>query len=194
MDILKFYFKKFWVLFLFIIPSLVFFFLCVIRTNRAIILKGDTTLFTSVINIHTENEQKGSFSTIYVYNVEKATLFQDFIAEHSSISESYEMSATSTHISGMESYHAGKIQYNSSIGNALVLAYSEASKEDPSIKLDYRFIGYQITYYGPNSSFRIGDLIKGIYSKPFGSVVMVDEDYIRKFLQVMKDVMRIISS
>ena len=176
MDILKFYIKKFWVLFLFILPSLVFFFLCVIRTNRAIILKGDTTLFTSVINIHTENEQKGSFSTIYVYNVEKATLFQNFIAEHSAISESYKMSATSTHISGMESYHAGKIQYNSSIGNALVLAYSEAEKVDPSIKLDYKFIGYQITYYGINSSFRIGDLIKGIYSKTYGSTVMVDDD------------------
>ena len=189
METLKFYIKKFWVLFPVFIVSLFLFTVGVIRTNRAIILKGDTVEFTSVVNINTGNEQKGSFSTIYVYSVDKSTILQNWIADGIKQAETYEMSASSTHINDFESYDAGKIQYNASIGNALVLAYSEAKKEDPSINLVYKFVGYDVTYYGANSSFRIKDRIIGIYSKEYGSLVRVDED-LDSFNNVLRNMER----
>ena len=189
METLKFYIKKFWVLFPIFILSLFLFTIGIIRTNRGIILKGDTVAFTSVVDINTENEQKGSFSTIYVYSVDKSTILQNWIVEGVKDAESYLMGESTTHINDFESYQAGKIQYNSSIGNALILAYSEASKEDPSIHLEYKFVGYDVTYYGPKSSFKIGDRIIGIYSKEYGSLVKVTAD-IEEFNKVLRGMER----
>ena len=65
----------------------------------------------------------------------------------------------SSHISQSESYKAAKIQYYSSIYNSIVLAYNEAKKENSSINIEYSFVGCDVTFYGSNSDFRIGDRI-----------------------------------
>ena len=176
METLKFYIKRFWFLFPLIIISLFLFIVGVIRTDKAIILKGDTVVFTSVVNINSDNIETGSFSTIYVKNMEKSTLLQNFIASKRSDLETYTMSTSVSHLNDLETYKAGKIQYNSSIGYALVLAYNEASKEDSSIKLEYKFVGYDVTYYGPNSKLRIGDRLIGYYSSILDTTYKVSGD------------------
>ena len=71
METLKFYVKKFFVLFPIIVLSLFFFIVGIVRTDKAIILKGDTVEFTSVVDVNTSYQARGSFSTIYVKNMEK---------------------------------------------------------------------------------------------------------------------------
>ena len=74
---MKYLLKKYWHLIIFAciinIPLLV---LGITRTNYSLTLKGDTTLFNSVVSIETENEEKGSFSSIYVISMNHSTLLQ----------------------------------------------------------------------------------------------------------------------
>lgn len=176
MQTLRYYVKRYWFFFPLYVISLFIFIVGIIRTNKALILKGDTVEFTSVVDVNTENEQHGSFSTIYVFSMEKATVLQNWIANGRVDIESYEISKSTTHLTDIENYQAGKIQYNSSIGNALVLAYSEASKKDSSIHLEYSFVGYDVTWYSANSSFRIGDRILGYYSSILGKEFRASDD------------------
>lgn len=138
-------------------------------------LKGDTDLFTSVVNVNTEYEQKGSFSTIYVMNMEKSTVLQNWIVAGRGDCETWEISSSSSHMNDQEDYTAGKIQYNSSIGNALVLAYTEAAKKDSNIHLSYKFVGFDVTYYYKESLFRVGDRIYGANLQEYGEI-SVDKD------------------
>lgn len=166
LETLKYYLKKYWILFPFILViSLPLLILCVIPTNKEIILKGDTTIFSDVIEVDTDYSQEGSFSTIYVSSMEHSTIFQNWVVSYMSTAEVYEMSSSQTHISTIEGWKAAKIQYRSSLGNSLVLAYAEAAKEDPSISLSYTFSGFEVTYYGKDSAFRIGDRIVKIFAE-----------------------------
>ena len=67
------YFKPLLLFILIICPFAV---ILVYRTDYAITLKGDTQKFESVVEIDTKNEEKGSFSTIFVINMEHSTAFQ----------------------------------------------------------------------------------------------------------------------
>ncbi len=150
-------------------PLLIFVFLItpfitilVFRTNYTIILKGDTIKFESVVEIDTKNEEKGSFSTIYVINMEHSTAFQNALITGIETVESYQISYGSTHINDFESMTASKIQYYSSIDTSMILAYEEAKKEDSNIYIDYKFASYDVTYYDRESNLRIGDKIIGV--------------------------------
>lgn len=157
---MKYLLKKYWHLIIFAciinIPLLV---LGITRTNYSLTLKGDTTLFNSVVSIETENEEKGSFSSIYVISMNHSTLLQNIFADFDPIVDKNELSSSTTHISDLENYNAGKIQFYSSIENALVVAYKKAKEYDSNISLNYSFNGFMITYYTKNSQFRINDRI-----------------------------------
>lgn len=160
---MKFLFKKFWLLIFFnILIGVPIWIFCAYRTNKYLILKGDTTKFESVIDIETDNIEKGSFSTIYVISFDKSTIFQNFITKNNPKIESGELSIAEASISDIDSYKASKIQYYSSIEKSLILAYTEAKKEDPSINIDYSFYSFDVTYIPLESSFKIGDRIIGI--------------------------------
>ena len=153
------YFKPLLIFTFLTVPFLV---LLVCRTDYAITLKGDTELFKSVVEIDTQNEEKGSFSTIFVINMEHSTIFQNIVISDIKTVESYKMSSSTSHISDFDSYTASKIQYYSSIELSLILAYNEAMKDDSSIKMDYSFSGYDVTYYDKESGLKIGDRIIGV--------------------------------
>ena len=153
------YFKPLLLFILIICPFAV---ILVYRTDYAITLKGDTQKFESVVEIDTKNEEKGSFSTIFVINMEHSTAFQNVLINDIETVESYKMASYTTHISAIESYNASKIQYYSSIETSIILAYTEAMKNDNSIKLDYQFYSYDVTYYDKDSNLRIGDRIIGV--------------------------------
>ncbi len=160
---MKFLIKKYWLLLVFaIVINIPIFIVGVTTTNQEIVLKGDTVPFTSVVEVDTDYEEKGSFSTIYVVAMYKSTILQNFFSDLTPTTERYTISEYSSHITNEENYLGSKIDYNSSIQKAIILAYSEAKKSDPTISIEYRLKSYDVTYYAKDSLFRIGDSIIGI--------------------------------
>lgn len=179
---IKYMLRKYWYLIILILLiSLPLTYLGVYRTNRALILKGGANLFSDIVKIDTDYESSGSFNTLYVVTMEKSTKLQNLITLNDPTIESYEMSKDSAAISDYDSYKAGKIQYESSIHNALILAYTEASKENSDVKISYKLSGFDVTYYGENSQFKMGDRIKKItpYINGYKEILAQDEDDFR---------------
>ena len=160
---MKFLIKKYWLLLFFaIVINIPIFIVGVTTTNQEIVLKGDTVPFTSVVEVDTDYEEKGSFSTIYVVAMYKSTILQNFFSDLTPTTERYTISEYSSHITNEENYLGSKIDYNSSIQKAIILAYSEAKKSNPTINIEYKLKSYDVTYYAKDSLFRIGDSIIGI--------------------------------
>ena len=158
--------RKYWYLIIIaLIVSAPLTYLGAYRTDQALILKGGTTDFLDVVSIDTDYEISGKFSTLYVVTMEKSTKLQNLITNNDPTIERYTMNTGSIAISDSDSWKASKIQYESSIYNALIVAYTEANKVDSNIKLDYKFLGFDVTYYGENSRFKIGDRIIKISPK-----------------------------
>lgn len=152
--------RKYWIhLVLLLAINIPIIVICSIRTNYSLILKGDTSPFDSVVEIDTDNKEEGSFSTIFVISMDNSTVFQNILADHLNHIEKNEMNEFTSHMSYQESYEAGKIQYHSSIAKALILAYNEAKKKDPSINIDYKLNSLKVTYYNEGGPFRVGDEI-----------------------------------
>ncbi len=158
------YFIKRYKLFIFIalainIPLIL---ISTIRTNYEIISKGDTVEFTSVVDIENEYSEAGSFSTIYVMDIERSTPLMNLIAKYDNEMEISVIEETESILTDSESYFAGKLMYASSISEAIISAYSLAMSENSNIKLDYSFDGYYITYKNKESEFNIGDNILSV--------------------------------
>ena len=184
----KYFVKKYWVIIIFtLIINIPLICLGTIRTNKEILTKGFTTKFDSVVDVETEYEEKGSFSTTAVYDLEKTTYLQNFLASMMKNVEVLDISTDSnygsSHLTQSESYKAAKIQYYSSIYNSIVLAYNEAKKDNSSINIDYNYVGCDVTFYGSNSDFRIGDRIIKIKLKDSNTfVTREDETEFRKLV------------
>ena len=159
--------KKYWYLFLISIivniPLLVF---STFRTNKYIITKGGITNFSNIIEVEDGYSQTGSFSTIYVNDIEGTTLFMNFVASlNPNTMELNEKTTVQQDMSEKEYFYSGKIQYNSSVYKSIIMAYTYAMEKypDSNINIDYQFEGYMITYYTKTSILKTGDLIKEVY-------------------------------
>lgn len=128
-----------------------------IRTNQSVLLKGDTTDITELVEIDTNYEQKGSFSSIYVISFDHSTVLQNFFVSKSRTSIIEPINSYYTHFSDKENYEMGQVQKNSSIMTALITAYNAV--EDPSIHLPYSFRSLCVDFYFKDSPFRIADEI-----------------------------------
>ena len=137
------------------------------RTNEALILKGGANKFEDIVEIETDYKVSGSFSTLYVISMEHSTKLQNIITKNDPTIERYTMSTGSAQIGDIDSWKASKIDYDSSIQNALIVAYNEASKVNSSVKIKYELKSFDVTYYGEKSRFRIGDKIIKIKSHYF---------------------------
>ena len=159
-------FRKYWYLIILILLiSLPLSYLGLYRTDQALLLKGGATEFDDVVSIDTDYKSSGSFSTLYVMSMEKSTKLQNLITMNDPTIERYTLSPADMNINDFDSAKASKIQYYSSIENALILAYNEAKKENNNIVIDYKLAGFDVTYHGENSNFRIEDRI--IKIKPY---------------------------
>ena len=165
LDLFKYYIKHFKFVFFLIPISICLMVLCLIKTNESAILKGDTTIFSDIVKVDTNYEAKGSFSTIYVYDYKYVSIFQSLIIKNIDKAEIYENNKNTRVYSLKESSVLGKIQYNSSLCNAIIVAYNNAKLVDSNISIDYRFEGFYITGYGLESDFRINDNIIKIKAK-----------------------------
>lgn len=176
--------KKYWLILVFaLIINVPIFIVGVTTTNEEIILKGDTVPFTSVVEVDTDYEEKGSFSTIYVVSMYKSTILQNLFSDLTPTTERYTISTYFSHITNEENYRGSKIDYNASIQKALILAYNEAKKIDSNINIEYKLKSYDVTYYGADSLFRIGDKIIGV-----NGISINDEDAFREEMNKQRHV------
>ena len=157
---IKKFLKKYWIILIFaLIINIPIVILGTIRTNKDIMLPGDTQNIKGFISIDNDYTEKGSFSSIYVVDFEHSTKLQNLLLKNNKTAEISDLNLNYNQLSDMELYQAGQIQKNSSIQKAIILAYQEAKKIDESINIDHIYRGLQITYYSQNSKLRIGDFI-----------------------------------
>lgn len=133
-----------------------------IRTNKTVTLKGDTTIVRDFVEVENAYSAAGSFSTIYVISMDHSTILQNWLLNASSTSEVDDLPEHYLHFTNSELSKMGRIQHESSIMYALMLAYSEAKKIDSAINLDFTFDSVVVSYYSSDSEFRIGDKIIGV--------------------------------
>ena len=179
---MKYILKKYWIHITFIliiyIPILV---LTLTRTNYYLILKGDTAKFESIVEVDTNYEVKGSFSTISVISFNKSTIFQNMIVDKIPTVEKGKVSKYETHLSDLDMIESGRIDYYSSIEIAIIKAYTEAKKIKSDINIEYEPDSFMVDYYVKNSRFKIGDKIIGC-----NDYDLSDMDSLRNCLQSLK--------
>lgn len=164
-EVIKYFISHFKRYLVFIPISIFLLVISVTKTNKSILLKGDTTEFSNVITVDNAYSQEGSFNTIYVISYVNTTPFLAFISQNLLDGEVYDTPESSLNLSLMDQYNIGKIQYQSALSNSLVLAYNEAKKVRSDISIDYSFQGFYVTSFGIHSEFRINDRIIKIKAK-----------------------------
>ncbi len=131
-------------------------------TDNRVILPGDTTGVSEVIEIEGASKSAGSFSTIYVTVFEHSTKLQNLIIEGLKYGEVEEISSRFSHISNSEFSKIGKIQYESSQSLSIIVGYLNAKYENEAVLLDYSLDSLAITYYLEDGPFKTDDRIIGI--------------------------------
>ena len=160
---MKYLFKKYWYLMaIFSLISLPLLILGTTYTDKAIIVKGDTTDISDSVTIDYEYTEEGSFSTIFVISMEHSTILQNIICGMDDKAYVYEMSTQKLHFSNSELTQISKLQYLSAHQASIIKAYTEAFKINNEISINYKIKSVAITYYSPNSDLRIGDEVIAI--------------------------------
>lgn len=160
---MKYLIKRFWyILLMALVINIPLVVLGTVRTDKNVMLKGDTTLVKDFVEIENANLASGTFSTIYVISFDHSTLLQNIMLKNDITSEVSNISEGYLHLSDFELGQMGQIQHQSSIMYSIILAYNEAQKIDNSINIDYQFANIKVSYYTKDSSFRIGDEIVGM--------------------------------
>ena len=160
---MKYLFKKYWYIILItVIINLPIFVLGITRTDKTITLPGDTTIVSDFVQIENASESEGSFETIFVMSIDHSTILQNLLAELTGKNEISDISESYLHFTDAELMQMGSIQHESSIIYSIILEYQEAHKKNSNIRIEYEFDSFVISYYGPNSNFRIGDKIIGV--------------------------------
>lgn len=131
-------------------------------TNNSLTLPGDTTLVEDVIDIETNAQINGSYSSIYVISYDHATIFQSWIFKNVAVADVSEMPEAYLHFSRSELHKMGVIQQEASIMAAIVTSFSTAKEYDSSINLEYERQSLCIDFYLEGSNLRIGDEIIAI--------------------------------
>lgn len=155
--------KKYWIVMcialLINIPLLV---LCTYKTDKSVLLKGDTTNINSLVDIDTDYEESGTFSSIYVISFDHSSLLQNIFVDWSKTSVLEPINENYDHFTFNENYQIGQVQKNSSIMTALITAYNAAKDKNPAVHLDYSFKSLCVSYYFKGSPFKIGDEIVAV--------------------------------
>jgi len=122
--------------------------LLVVQVNVEAITPGSVSSYVSTkqnisnqmnVYIDTDNEV-GKIYTVSVYSYKRISLFQYLIGKLNN-DIAYENYDPKTDLSAEEDYQIGKKSKDQSITNALIVAYQEASKKNPDIKIEYEYEG-----------------------------------------------------
>lgn len=152
--------KRFWLVICFAviinIPILV---LGIIRTNKTVTMKGDTTNIQKVVEIDTDYEQVGSFSSIYVISSDKITILQKWFLSLDETATISDIQQEDMHFSDYDNYMAGQVQKQASIMYSLIAAYEQAMKNNSNVYIEYSFKSIAVSYYPKDSQLEMADEI-----------------------------------
>ncbi|MBQ9124531.1 MAG: hypothetical protein IJY14_02455 [Acholeplasmatales bacterium] len=157
---MKYLLKRYWIVIcialIINIPLLV---VGTVRTDHEITTKGGTMPVNNVIEVNSNYEEKGSFSSLYVTVYNRTTIFQNWISSMDPVSEHNELGEYQVSLTRGDSQIIGKLQYNNSINKALIVAYTRAMKVDSKVNIDYERLPVTVTYYKDGSPLKSGDQI-----------------------------------
>lgn len=152
--------KRFWLVICFvIIINIPILLVGIIRTNNTVTMKGDTTNIEKVVEIDTDYEQVGSFSSIYVISSDKITILQDWLLRLDKTATISEMQEEDLHFSDYENYMAGQVQKQASIMYSLIAAYNAAINKGENVFIEYSFKSIAVSYFPKNSQLQMADEI-----------------------------------
>lgn len=141
-----------------VIPYIFIFYICLAQTDYEVITLGDITPVDDIIEINTDYSSEGTINSIYVMTF-RATLFQKYLVDKTPKSSGSSNSGYS-YLSASDYDKMGIIQHDSSVEYSLINAYSEASKIDSNVHLNYSFTGLMVEYRSVTAvDLQIGDLI-----------------------------------
>lgn len=143
-------------------------------SNKDITAPGGLNEVKSVIEADTNVSLEGSFNTIYVYSIDRASKLQAFVASLANYNEVSD-SPTDFHLSKEENKKAGEVQKNQSIEASLICAYRYAKSINSNISIEYHLKGFIIRNYQVNNKlFEIGDIIFEIYDCQNDEILTID--------------------
>lgn len=128
------------------IPYLILLFLLVTpmdfaRTDRTyhIINPGGLTEVEDLIqiNYNEDKEITGSISTIYVLSVNRPTYFQFFLSTLTATANNYMIEQDTSTVDTTQDRERSFLQKDISVDSAIIVAYTEAAKNNPAITVDY---------------------------------------------------------
>lgn len=149
------------IIFSFLIYTLLLVF-TLVKVDYEVITPGGLTHISNYVTVETE-EKTGHIYTVSVYSYKKISLLQKFLASKNYQVDLYHYDP-STSLSTRDEIKQGTVMKDVSIINSLIVAYSEAKKQDETIRFDYDFKGMIIhttAHYSPKD-LRIGDTIVSI--------------------------------
>lgn len=132
--------------------------------------------------IETKNDT-GKVYAVGVHSIKKISLFQYLISRFND-DISYLSYNPKTDPSRAEDLIRGEISKDISIINALIVAYEEAKKVDPTIHLDYEYEGALVTYVNSISSFN--NLHKDQQIKPGDIITHLNDEQLTPATLVTK--------
>jgi len=150
----------------------------IVKVNVEVITPGglNSTAYTDTtenesgsVKIMTENSA-GNIYTVGVYSHIRVSYFQYLISQFSKNIDHNDYNPQ-TNLSDSEQVTRGKIHRNYSMNHALIVAYKEANKIDPTIYLDYDFKGLIVSavYHFSETDLHPYDIITHINGVPVES-------------------------
>ncbi len=128
------------------------------RIDYDILMPGGINEIEDKVIIMNDNEQKGTFNSVYVYSVERPTRLMVWLAEPMIGVEAFELSETTSLLSNAQLSARGKLLYDTGLEYSLIHAYEAA---DANINYFLEFVS--ISYYDPSlNDLDIGLEITGV--------------------------------
>ncbi|XMB87346.1 S16 family serine protease [Mycoplasmatota bacterium WC44] len=127
------------------------------RQDYEIILPGDITPIVDKVTVESNNEQSGSFNSVFVYSLDKTTPFMNKFAKLLYGVVVREMSESYSLLTLDEMRTRGKIYYNTGMQYSLIYAFMNTDKY-----LEYEFDGVLVSYIYKDvilGDLKIGDKI-----------------------------------
>lgn len=111
------------------------------RIDYEILLPGDITPIVDKVTVESNNEQTGSFNSVFVYVLEKTTPFMNKFAEKLSGVKVREMGKSYSLLTLDEMNTSGKLYYDTGMQYSLIYAFMNTNKY-----LEYEFDGILVSY------------------------------------------------
>jgi len=138
-----------------------------VPTNYAVLTPYKTREASTMIQIE-GRDLSPNFHTVSVVSMERITGFQRMIYQMVDQFEVYQMSYYDQQTNFLEDLERGRIQKRAAFEQSLISGYSLASLVDPTISIDYEFVGMIVDYrLQKHNILHIGDIVIDVNHQGF---------------------------